>query len=737
MKKNNTARQTNTSKEKRPFHALFDALPDAILIHPLKEQGFGRFIDVNQAACDRYGYSYEEFLKLTPADINVTGDILTRGAPRERARLAKAGKQIIRTKHRAKNGDQFPVEINSIIIDYQGSKAILSVVRDLSQREHDEEEVRRAKIQLEILHKLDQAILEAHSVAEISNAVLKNMQRHFPVDRLSIAIFSPETQDAEIYSSGILNDSLGSGKKVPLQTSFTNLERLKAGEIVRIDNLDAIEDLSDVLTQLYNAGIRSVVNIPIRAHRQLFGSFNIGYKAPYAISEQDIQIGREIADSIAIAVEQAQLYDALEQHAIALGDSLSELQEIYHLSLSLAHAQTAKQVAQISTRNLFKAINPDILLFYLRRRQKLILIASKANNISFDFSAASTIKSGECLCGFAVKSKKMVFSENISKDPRCTRSEWKNSAIQSFCALPLLANKKVIGIIALGSVRWRDFDNQKTFLETLANESALSLQNALLLEELRRHEMELEDRIAKRTAELMEANKELESFSYSVSHDLRAPLRAIDGFSRILSEDYGSQLDNEAKRIIGVIRKNTQRMAQLIDDLLSFSRTGRQILNPSKIDMTGLAEAIYYELTDEEQRQNIEFILQPLPKAWADSNLMRQVWNNLISNALKFTRTRKSPRIEIGSQFKENQLIYYIKDNGVGFNMKYADKLFQIFQRLHSEQEFEGTGVGLSIVHRIIKRHGGKVWALAQPDKGATFFFSLPLQKDIAPKVIN
>ena len=737
MKKDDTSQHRTNSESKHPFHALFDAIPDAIFIHPLQKKGFGKFLDVNQAACECYGYSYHEFLNLTPADISAAEDVQKRGAPYQRTQLTQKGKQIFRAVHITKDGKQFPVEINSTVIDYQNTKAILSVARDLSARKHDEEEIKRAKIRLEILHKLDQAILEAHSVAEISNSVLKNMQKHFPVSRLSVAIFYPETKEAEVYASGLLNDKIGAGKKVPVLSAFVDLDRLKKGEIIRIGNLESVKNQGDILARLYEAGLRSVVNIPIRAHGKLLGSFNIGYNFPHGFSEQDIQIGQEIADSIAIAIEQAKLNDALEQHAIALRDSLSELQEIYHLSLSLAKAQTAKQVAKISTRNLFEAIKPDVLLFYLRQKQKLQLLAFKANNISFDLSAATDFKIGECLCGLAAKSKKIVFSENLTLDPRCTRSKWKNSDIQSLTVLPLLANKKVIGVIALGSVKWRDFANQKTFLETLANESALSLQNALLLEELRRHERELEDRIARRTGELMEANKELKSFSYSVSHDLRAPLRAIDGFSLILSEDYGAQLDEEAKRIIGVIRQNTQRMGQLIDDLLNFSCTSRQVLSPSKINMGGLAKAIYYELTEEKQRNGIDFILKPLPEARADATLMRQVWNNLISNALKFTRTRKIPRIEIGSQIKENQLIYYIKDNGVGFNMKYADKLFQIFQRLHSEQEFEGTGVGLSIVQRIIKRHGGKVWAVSQPNKGATFFFSLPLQKDIAPRVNN
>lgn len=242
---------------------------------------------------------------------------------------------------------------------------------------------------------------------------------------------------------------------------------------------------------------------------------------------------------------------------------------------------------------------------------------------------------------------------------------------------------------------------------------------------IRARNRELEQHILERTAELETANKELEAFSYSVSHDLRAPLRAIDGFTNILLEDYKSFLDEEGKRVCAVICNETRRMGQLIDDLLAFSHIGRADIQVSPIDMTTLVYSVYDELTVPEDRTRIDFRVESMPGAVGDPTLVREVWMNLISNAIKFSSKRERAVIDVGCQHKGKDFIYFVRDNGVGFDMQYADKLFTVFWRLHSEREFEGTGVGLAIVQRLVHRHGGKVWAESREDQGATFYFTL------------
>jgi signal transduction histidine kinase len=237
--------------------------------------------------------------------------------------------------------------------------------------------------------------------------------------------------------------------------------------------------------------------------------------------------------------------------------------------------------------------------------------------------------------------------------------------------------------------------------------------------------VELEQRVVDRTRQLEATNKELEAFSYSVSHDLRSPLRAIDGFSRILQEDHSDKLSDEGRRLLGVIRDSSRNMGRLIDDLLEFSRLGRKPLSIGEIDMKHLVEGVLRELQAAGERPR-RLVLGAMPPAPGDATLLRQAWLNLLDNAIKFSGKRERPVIEVSGHENGVECVYCVKDNGVGFDMQYYDKLFGVFQRLHSEVEFRGTGVGLAIVQRVITRHGGRVWAEGKVNEGATFYFALP-----------
>lgn len=245
-------------------------------------------------------------------------------------------------------------------------------------------------------------------------------------------------------------------------------------------------------------------------------------------------------------------------------------------------------------------------------------------------------------------------------------------------------------------------------------------------EELRRLNAELEARVQERTAALQASNQELEAFSYSVSHDLRAPLRAIDGFSRILMEDHASELTDQARHSLDVIARNARHMGQLIDDLLAFSRLSRQPLSLGPVDMSTLARQVADTVSRDAGDRPIELVVGDLPTVRGEHALLRQVWTNYLQNAVKFTRGRTPARIEVGHQVDNGELIFFVRDNGAGFDMRYGDKLFGVFQRLHRPEEFEGTGVGLAIVKRIVLRHGGRVWAEGAEERGATFYFTLP-----------
>jgi two-component system, sensor histidine kinase and response regulator len=252
------------------------------------------------------------------------------------------------------------------------------------------------------------------------------------------------------------------------------------------------------------------------------------------------------------------------------------------------------------------------------------------------------------------------------------------------------------------------------------------LTRALAVRRLRMENAALARDVRERTAQLEAANKELEAFSFSVSHDLRAPLRGINGFSKILLEKFSEEFPPDARKLLDNVITSAQHMEQLIADLLNFSRTGREPVVKQPVALSGLVSRVVEELATEREGRNVEIRVDPLPDCSCDPALLKQVFVNLVSNALKFTRPRPRALIEIGGGEEPREHLYFVRDNGVGFDMEYANNLFGVFQRLHRASEFEGTGVGLSIVQRIIHRHGGRIWAEAAVGKGAAFYFTLP-----------
>jgi hypothetical protein len=305
-------------------------------------------------------------------------------------------------------------------------------------------------------------------------------------------------------------------------------------------------------------------------------------------------------------------------------------------------------------------------------------------------------------------------------------SAWLKRGMRAYARMPLMVEGIMVGVLNLSSER-RDYfvPEYVDFLHAVADHLALALQQSILRDQIEQQSTLLERRVIERTSALESANNELQAFSYSVSHDLRAPLRSIDSFSKLLQDELGTSISTRAAGLLQRVRSGSQRMAELIDDMLSLSRVSRQTMRRSAVDLSAMAREIVAELQRMEPTRQVEVQIMPDITVSADRGLLRILLENLIGNAWKYTGRTSAPRIEIGHRTEQGRHIIHVRDNGVGFDMAYSGKLFGVFQRLHGNDEFEGTGIGLATVKRIIDRHGGTVWAQAAPDAGAAFNFIL------------
>lgn len=408
-----------------------------------------------------------------------------------------------------------------------------------------------------------------------------------------------------------------------------------------------------------------------------------------------------------------------ENEIIRLNNQLQNLVEVIQ-KLSLARS---KEEIMNSVRTAARRLtNADGATFVLRDSDKCYYA---------DEDAISPLWKGQrfpinsCISGWAMLNKQVVIIEDIYKDDRIPHDVYRPTFVNSLAMIPI-RTKKPIGAIGVYWARnYRPTEKEIIMVQTLADATAIALGNVSFYEDL-------ESKVKERTILLEAANKELEAFSYSVSHDLRAPLRHINGYIDLLNKRFADSFTDKGKHYLNNITESATQMGVLIDDLLQFSRTGRQEIRFDKLNMNSLIQDVKKVIRNENEERKIEWYISPLPEVWGDTNLLRLVWLNLLSNAAKFTRKKEKARIEIECREEGKEYIFSVHDNGAGFDMQYAQKLFGVFQRLHSMAEYEGTGIGLANVQRIILRHGGRVWAEAELEKGATFYFTLPIIKNIS-----
>ena len=497
--------------------------------------------------------------------------------------------------------------------------------------------------------------------------------------------------------------------------------------------------------------LNSVMCLALQASGRIFGSIAFGTNETLGYGRADIYMASTIAAHLSLAIDRWKMVQDLATVSEKVQELNEELEEsVERRTAELTEEMKARQQAQEALsryakrllivqeidRGILAASSPHAISEAAIRHIRQLVPCARASVTVFDFEADESIVTaldveGETKFVLGARLSLKRFGgidalrrgsihrvEDASTMPSTPYFDaLRADGLRSSISVPLIAQGELIGTLNLASAQPKGFVAEHlNIAREVADSVAIAIHQATLHEQIERHAVELEDRVAERTAEL-------EAFSYTVSHDLRGPLRVIDGFSRALIEDHSEQLDAEGQRLLNVVHTNCLRMQQLIDDLLAFAHLRRQQIALTEIDMTELAKAAFEEV--KATQQNVEATFEALPAARGDQAMIRQVWVNLLSNAVKFTRTRQTPCIHVGYTAERGANIYYVRDNGVGFDARYADKLFGVFERVHPSDDFEGTGVGLAIVQRIIHRHGGRAWAEGQVNDGATLYFTL------------
>ena len=671
------------------FPLLFAKHPQPMWVYD--EQTLA-FLEVNEAAEVEYGYAREEFLTMRILDIQPEEDLprLLEDLARPRPDATHSGPW----RHRRKDGSIIAVDITSQRVPFGGRPGILVVIRDVTKQENTERALRELERRFAVAFQTSPVALvlsrlDGSRIVEVNDAYAQLLG--YPRDELLgrsaaeiAAVVHPE-QRAEIVRRLEAEGAIH---------AYELLLRTKSGALREVlCSFGSVESdgVAYLLGILFDITERQQIERELRAR------------------EQQLAFLADASAVLASSLEYATTLTSVAQLAVPLMgdwcavhivDDAGAVQE-----LAVAHADPA--MVQVA-RRLQERHPPD-------PRQ--------------DHGVYRVLRTGQPELLPTIPDAFLVAAAQDDEHRALIRS----LALHSALVIPLRTRDRTLGAITLVSSQPGRYSRADLpLLEDLARRAAMAIDNAQLYQEARKAEdairqlnTGLERRVTERTAELQAANKELEAFAYSVSHDLRAPLRSLDGFSRILVERYGHALDDAGTRYLAHIRGAAQDMGQLIDALLGLARTARVALHREQVDLKALAQVVTAALVHADPARAITVTIADGLVVEGDRPLLRVVLENLLGNAWKFTRRRADPHIALGRTDGSGRAVYFVRDNGAGFDMRYATNLFGAFQRLHGTAEFEGMGIGLATVQRIIHRHGGQVWAEGKEGEGATFYFTL------------
>ncbi|MGH9850589.1 MAG: PAS domain-containing sensor histidine kinase [Blastocatellia bacterium] len=665
------------------YRTLVESAPEAILV---MDVGTGRFVDANENSVRLFGLEREEIFKLGPIDISQP--IAPDGRPASEMASEKirealdGGTPVFEWIHRNSAGEDIHCEVRLMRLPGAERNLIRGSVTDITERKRAEGKLRESEERVRLI-----------------------------LDSAAEGIFGCDSQGTCLFCNPAAARLLGYDD--PAELLGQNMHTLE--HHTRADGTPyPIEECPIYIGFQKGEGVHRDDEVYWRKD---------GTSFPVEFWSHPIVRDGKTIGAVVTFVDITERKSADE----ALRHYVERLKIMREMDRSILAAQSAEEIARVAVRRLRELVPSERVTVVVTGPAP-----GESTVLAADVDSGRSIEAGKRLPIEPYGDLANLIAEKLQRgetylldvlnvpDPAPAIRELRTTGRRYYFIVPLLAHGELMGSLSLGT----DHSNALTgehleIAREVADGLAIAVQQARLHEQVGQHAAELEQRVVERTAEL-------EAFSYSVSHDLRTPLLTIDGFSRMLLEDYSDGLDAEGQRLLRTICGNSQNMGRLIDDLLAFSRLGRQEMRPAVINMGELASAVCAELHATASERKLQFALRPLPPAHGDQAMIRQVWINLLSNAIKFTSPRDVAMIEVGAAEEENDNVYYVKDNGVGFEMKYADKLFGVFERLHSDNEFAGTGVGLAFVQRILHRHGGRVWAEGKVGEGAAVYFTLP-----------
>ncbi|MFI5330869.1 MAG: PAS domain S-box protein [Desulfobaccales bacterium] len=668
----------------------------------------GDIVDANPAACAFYGFSREE---LTARKITEINTLSPEQVFAEMQRAKQDNRRQFHFRHRLAGGEVRDVEVSSGPIRLQGQDLLYSIIHDITARVQAEEALQRQREELQII-----------------------------LDSVPAMIFYKDKENRFIRTNKALAEATGLSKEEMDGKSLFDLYPSQADDYWKDDQevmRTTIPKRNIVETLGTPEGVRWVQTdkIPYRDdHGNIIGI--IGFSVDITERQQAEEALRRAHDELEQRVEERT--EELKQTVEQLQEEVMErhrAENILRARLRLvefAESYPQEEFPQ-ATLDELEALTGSTIGFYhlVDADQRTLLLQSwstntlknmcTANGKGRHYDIAEAGVWAEC-----VPQRRPVIHNDYAALPHRRGLPPGHAPVVRELVVPILRGDKVVAIIGVGN-KPVDYDEQDVEMVSLLGDFWWDIAERQRAEaEIRKLNEELEQRVQERTAELETINQDLDAFSYSVSHDLKAPLRTLKGFSRMLLDEHSSRLDAEGLRLLNVVCDQSRNMAQLIDDLLGLSRLGRQPIRKSAIDLTAMTNRVFQQLQSQEPERKFQLAIGDLPEARGDHNLLKQVMINLLANAVKYSKGRETAAIEVGGRSAGDENIYYVKDNGVGFDERYGHKLFGVFQRLHGSEEYEGTGVGLAIVQRIIQRHGGRVWAEGKVGAGATFYFSLP-----------